>query len=204
MWPQDVAVLWRRPLEIFPSRDQTSSERVNALVRFALYAAIAVAVFGDVPPGRAIGVGLAVGLIITIIASGSDGDDDAAAAGCGGTTKMSTCATAGKRTSAACRRPTRDNPFMNAPPTEFGSSTTACRYADVKDEISTNFERGLVREVTDVYKNRASDRQFVTMPVTNGIPDTQAFRNFLFSGTAAGSAACVRDRRGLMAAGSTT
>jgi hypothetical protein len=199
-------VLWRRPLEIFPSRDQTSSERVNALVRFALYAAIAVAAFGDVPSGRAIGVGLAVGLIITIIASsGSDDDDDADAAGCGhtGKKKKSRCG-AGKRVASDCRRPTRDNPFMNAPPTDFGSSTTACRYADVKDEIGANFERGLVREVTDVYKNRASDRQFVTMPVTNGIPDTQAFRNFLFSGTSAGSAACVRDRRGLMAAGSTT
>ena len=182
LWPRDVTILWRRPMEFFPTRDQSPEERVNALVRFTLYAAAAIALFGSPSPVKSLAVGVAVACVITMIssadlprkktalkkrASGSDRRDDA-----------------GKQ-ATACRKPTPDNPFMNVPPTSFGEELApACRYADVKADVKDNFESGLVREVTDVYHNRASDRQFITMPVSNGIPDTQAFRNFLFSNVA--------------------
>ena len=41
-WWQDVGVLWQRPLEFFPTADQTPAERGNALTRFLLYFALSV------------------------------------------------------------------------------------------------------------------------------------------------------------------
>jgi hypothetical protein len=58
----------------------------------------------------------------------------------------------------------------------------------ILDKSNAYFDKGLSREITDVYHKKASDRQFVTMPATgdSGNPDTLAFRNFLYSETAKG------------------
>lgn len=170
VWTDDVAVLWQRPTEFFPTRDQTSAERTNAMIRFTIYATAAIAAFGSLPFGTVAVVGLAIVCALTMVA-----DDDTKTA-----TKTGARTSAGKRRTT-CRSPTKDNPFMNRPPTDFGKPVAdACEYHDVKEDVQQAFDEGLVREVTDVYHNRASDRQFVTVPVPDGIPDTHAFRTFLF------------------------
>lgn len=181
LWPQDVSILWRRPLEFFPTRDQTAEERINALVRFATYATAAVAMFGTVHPGKAAAVGAAVIVMITVAASSDPPSKPVGPAPDAHDASV-------ERRPATCRKPTKDNPFMNAPVTDFGKpSARACPYTEeVKKDVERYFEDGLVREVTDVYHNRASDRQFVTVPVPDNVPDTLAFRNFLFADTVAG------------------
>ena len=42
-WAQDLGVLYRRPLEFWPTADQTASERRNALTRLVGYAALLAA-----------------------------------------------------------------------------------------------------------------------------------------------------------------
>lgn len=42
VWYRDVRVLWQRPGEFFPSRDQAPEERVNSIVRLIAYAGAAV------------------------------------------------------------------------------------------------------------------------------------------------------------------
>ena len=79
---------------------------------------------------------------------------------------------------------------MNVLPTEFGKQKpVACEQTPcIARQIEDVYEPQVIREITDVYKNRASDRQFYTMPVTgNGTPDTLAFRNFLFSQVSKGT-----------------
>lgn len=49
VWYHDVRVLWRRPAEFFPSRDQTPEERVNSLVRLITYAGLAVFAYSRRP-----------------------------------------------------------------------------------------------------------------------------------------------------------
>ena len=58
----------------------------------------------------------------------------------------------------------------------------ACAYDTVRDEVRDNFNAGLFRNATDVYERENSQYQYYTMPVTTGIPDTTAFRNFLYGG----------------------
>lgn len=80
----------------------------------------------------------------------------------------------------ACQRPTRDNPFANRLIGDPVDRLPACKYEDVKDEVEAAFDYGLPREFTDIYRTGASDRQFMTMPVTDIVPDTIAFANFLY------------------------
>ena len=43
IWFKNVRVLFLRPSEIIPSRDQSDAERVNAIVRLVFYCSLAVA-----------------------------------------------------------------------------------------------------------------------------------------------------------------
>lgn len=43
IWFKNIRVLFLRPSEIIPTRDQSDAERVNAIVRLVLYCSLAVA-----------------------------------------------------------------------------------------------------------------------------------------------------------------
>jgi hypothetical protein len=176
-WYQDPTVLFRRPLEFFPTRDMTPAERLNSLARFVAYASIAVAIY------RAEGTPLLVGAVVIVVL--------ALVFALAPTSKASIATVIDETsTRATCTPPTPDNPFMNVLADEFGTDKPgACPVTTATMKQSQQyFDQDLPRDISDVYHNRASDRQFVTMPAsgTNGVPDTLAFRNFLFSQTANG------------------
>jgi hypothetical protein len=58
----------------------------------------------------------------------------------------------------------------------------ACSYdaPGVADEMRRGFNRGLFKNLEDVYEVENSQRQFYTMPVTTSAPDTIAFAEFLY------------------------
>lgn len=82
-----------------------------------------------------------------------------------------------------CTAPTVDNPFMNATMKDYmnfdsnGSIVDrppACDPNDptVKNEIETNFNNNLFKDVNDVFGKSNSQRQFFTMPYTT-VPNKQ-------------------------------
>jgi Family of unknown function (DUF5762) len=82
-----------------------------------------------------------------------------------------------------CTTPTLDNPFMNVTMKDYmnfdadGSIVDrppACDPSDptVKNEIETNFNNNLFRDVNDVFGKSSSQRQFFTMPWTT-VPNKQ-------------------------------
>lgn len=170
-WYVDPRVLANRPLEFFPARGMTPAERLNSMVRFVAYACIGIAIYRNDPHSLVIGAVIIV-VISTLMGMGTRSK--------GQGPKW----TRGIAERAACTVPTPDNPFANVLASEYMSSKpAACRVTTASINASqAYFDRGLIREISDVYKNRASDRQFVTMPATgdNGTPDTLAFRNYLF------------------------
>jgi hypothetical protein len=178
-WYTHPAVLFERPLDFFPNRGMTPEERLNSMVRFVLYASIAVSAYNADPMMLALGVCIIIALSLVdatrvkekIVSTPRGHPED-------------------DIQEPRCTAPTEDNPFMNVLPHEFASNKpAACRITEsTMKKTNDYFDRGLHREITDVYHKRASDRQFVTMPASgdNGTPDTLAFRNFLFSETAKG------------------
>jgi hypothetical protein len=157
----------------------TPAERLNTIVRFVLYASAAIAVYRR--DATIMAIGAAVIVVVSLVFSVPKTNIIEA---------IDKKDTVGERQSQSCTPPTPDNPFMNVLANEYMSSKPgACAVnAATLQKSNDYFNQGLPREIADVYHNRASDRQFVTMPAsgTNGIPDTLAFRNYLFSETVKG------------------
>ena len=174
VWSEDVGVLWKRPAEFFPTADQTSEERVNAFVRLVVYASLASFAYNRQTRSLVLG-GAAVAVITVAFRGGSEKFPVARNAD-----PVQTAQARADR----CTPPTKDNPFANVLLSDLAQSPDrppACAYDSVKDEIRTHFNDGLMRNSLDVYQVENSQRQFYTMPVTDGIPDTGAFANFLYS-----------------------
>jgi hypothetical protein len=173
-WYDDVRVLSKRWKQFYPRASMSPAERTNAIVRLAAYitaalylysrnvkyivfGAIAVAVVSflhtNEPPLRP----------ITFDALGGGAPPQAV------------------RT-ASCKKSTPQNPFANFLVGDDPNSPPACPYDQQKDDIRTNFNRGLFRDAADIYEKHNSQRQFMMMPVTTKIPDTKAFAEFLTGG----------------------
>lgn len=166
-WYRTPSVLLKRPLEFFPARSMSPAERLNSMVRFVLYASAAIAAYRqDV---SILGIGCIIIFVLSIVFSVPD------VAPC----KLTNSCT------PKCTAPTPSNPFMNVLTNEFSTNKPdSCGVTtETMKQAQAYFDAGLPREISDVYHNRASDRQFITMPVSgnNGTPDTLAFRNYLYS-----------------------
>jgi len=82
-----------------------------------------------------------------------------------------------------CQHPTENNPFMNY---TLGDQLTkpnrksACKYDDVKDQISKNFKSKIVADQFDLWGNKITDRMFYTMPNTKSVNDQTEFAKWCF------------------------
>ncbi len=85
-----------------------------------------------------------------------------------------------------CQLPTKDNPFMNVPFYEIGTnkelpkSCTSYDNKGVQRKIETQFDKGLYRNYTDIFRKENSQRQFFTVPGREGIPDQGAFAHWCY------------------------
>lgn len=168
-WYRKPAVLFQRPLEFFPARSMSPAERLNSMVRFVLYACTAIALYHQDP--IMLGAGFVIILVLSVVYSIPENT-------CNPNDPTSKCA-------PKCTAPTPDNPFMNVLTNEFGTNKPdSCGVTtETMRQAQQYFDANLPREISDVYHKRASDRNFITMPVAgnNGTPDTLAFRNYLYS-----------------------
>ena len=167
IWYDDVFVLGRRPLEFFPAQSQSKSEHLNAIVRLIIY--VTLGLFAYTQNIQTIFIGLAAIVVITIAYRGR-----------GNIAGLSNLAP-GK-----CRSSTPNNPFANTLVTEYGKDPMPdppCAYDDMKDDMETNFNKGLYRNVEDWPNRENSQRQFFTHPTGGNPPDTKGFSEFLYGGS---------------------
>lgn len=84
----------------------------------------------------------------------------------------------------ASRKPTKDNPFMNTPVTDFGKENVPTAANADDDDIATDikhyFDEGLYRDVSDLFDTKNSERIWYTTPVTSIPNDQEAFVNWLY------------------------
>jgi hypothetical protein len=85
---------------------------------------------------------------------------------------------------ATCRKPTKDNPFMNPNTTEYNNSDPpmACNVddVDIKENMTKEFNKDLYRDIDDLWERNNSQRQFYTVPNTQ-IPNNQTeFAEWLY------------------------
>lgn len=193
-WYRDLSSLVRRPTEFWPSRDQTSDERLNSLVRLLAYATLAVFLYRKNFKYVAFGMG-AVLVLSVVHARGSSRESIQ----CSGprSCRVSTAnikPASVQRAKQACTRSTPNNPFGNMLVSDLADNPgrpPACKFDDQAEAVQQNFNRGLPRNMYDLYDRENSQRQFVTMPVTTSAPDTVAFAQFCYGG--AGRKTCKED-----------
>jgi len=168
-WYQDLGVLWARPAEVVPSAQHTREERLNAAVRLTVYASAATAAAqGALAP-------LLVGCACVAAVTGAHAAAASAPPSAGAAARGRAA-----RAQPACVRSTPDNPFANMLLTDDPARGPACAYDDMAEEVRANFNRGLPRNMYDVFERENSQRQFYTMPVTTAAADTRAFAEFAY------------------------
>jgi hypothetical protein len=173
VWYRRPAALFARPMEFFPAASQSPEERVNALVRLIAYVAVGVGLWrGDAR--AALAAVAAIAALSAVHAFGGEAFSGPPRPG---------LAESNRARGGKCVKSTAENPFANVLLTDLADDPDrppACDYDDMRDDIEVNFNRGLFRNVTDVYDRENSQRQFMTNPVTTGIPDTLAFAQFAY------------------------
>lgn len=76
-----------------------------------------------------------------------------------------------------CQLPSKDNPFMNVLISDYvlnPEKKKACNVtrSNIKKQAQKHFDKNLYRSVSDIFNKEASDRQWITNPVTT-IPSKQ-------------------------------
>lgn len=195
VWIHDLPELWARPEEFVPTARMTVNQRVNAMVRFIIYVTLATYLWNR--QSATIGIGVTCIALITLLHPRSTANpivllQSPNSANSAKSAKSANLANSAKSQqsqqqsqSKPCRRSTPENPFANFLPFDDPSAGPACDYDDHKDEIRANFNKTLFRDAEDIYEKQNSQRQFMTMPVTQNIPDTKAFAEFLAGPNAA-------------------
>ena len=84
-----------------------------------------------------------------------------------------------------CVKPSPENPFMNVMPGDNRRRrlTNACNSYDnseIQEEINTHFDSRLYKDVSDIFNNRNSQREFYTMPSTTIPNDQETFSKWLY------------------------
>ena len=182
-WFEDPSIIYKkeRLIEFFPSLSMHHTEKLNAILRFSIYASILIFLYTR--KVKSLFIPLLVGSITLYVYKynkvtnkqyleeleehkeiniQSNEDDE------------------------ICDMPTKDNPFMNVLISDIKDNPKkkkACKITDekVKEKIEEIFNENLYKDVSDIYSKNNSQREFVTNPSTT-IPNNQKeFAKFLYN-----------------------
>jgi hypothetical protein len=89
-------------------------------------------------------------------------------------------------TDDVCQKPSQDNPFMNVLVSDYvlnPNKKKACNVSktNIRRSAQKYFDRNLYRSVSDIFNKEASDRQWVTNPVTTIPNDQESFAKWCYT-----------------------
>lgn len=90
-------------------------------------------------------------------------------------------------TDEICQLPSKNNPFMNVLISDYATNPQKKKACDVtrgpiKRQAQKHFDTNLYRSVSDIFNKEASDRQWVTNPITTIPNDQEAFAKWCWGG----------------------
>lgn len=173
-WGDDPSILVEtsRLREFFPTADQTLAERMNSITRLIIYISVILAVY----QGRA--TALHFGILVVVVIYFMWKQQTVSKEGF---SEVPLELTLDDDTmQEQCVMPTLENPFMNFLPGDDPARAAACRGPGVQEMAANMLDRQLFDDVDNLFSNNASQRMFMTMPNTTGVPDRERFSNLLF------------------------
>lgn len=179
IWYKDIPgfITDKTYMRFFPSPEMSLAEQLNSIMRLSIYFAAIVFIFKK--DANILFVPI-FGAVFTYLIYSVDEKNRLGDRGI--LEKMGLGEEYG--TGRLCAKPTKDNPFMNVLMSDYEKNPgrpRACRLEGrVKDEVKSNFEHNLYRDVDDIYHKKASDRQFYTTPSTTIPNDMGSFGQWLY------------------------
>ena len=167
-----ILIQQNRLIEFFPHDEMTLYEKLNAMVRFALYFALLVFAFKQQKamfffPLFVLGVTLYLYKIDYKPKEGKSYFNKS------------------NGHSVECQPPSDSNPFMNVLISDYTGNPQKKRACDINDkkvqrDIKSKFEKNLYQNTVDIWGRNNSQREYYTMPNTT-IPNDQInFANWLY------------------------
>lgn len=180
IWYQDIQgfLALDNLAKFIPDREMTFAEQLNALMRLSLYFSCVLLILKH--DARVL-IFVFVMAFFTYIIYAVDTQEKAKKKELFDKLNLREDA----RTKTACVKPSLHNPFMNVSYDDrknFSNRPQACDITNkkVRKEVDGLFETNLVRDIGDIYHNKASDRQFYTTPITTIPNDQTSFANWLY------------------------
>lgn len=179
IWYKNIDVLYKidKLIEFFPTESQTLEEKLNAIMRLAIY--ISILLYFNFNNDSKYLLIIPFTALLTMYIYANKGDRQVE-----GISQTET-------QQETCTRPTLDNPFMNATMKDYLNiqngkivdRPAACdiEEPEIKAEADKYFENNLYRDVGDVFGKMNSQRQFYTMPSTTIPNDQESFAKWLYS-----------------------
>jgi hypothetical protein len=197
-WLQEPFILLQTYLQFIPTKNMTINQQYNSITLFCIYFLILLIIFKR----QLFWFYLPIITIIIIIVlyhigepkmksklSNKEKFDPIIESGYIDSTgemrfnRVTGQPTNGEDVTYSCRKPTKDNPFMNPPISDLNTpSPEACNADDekIQNSITKAFRRDLYMDIDDVFERMNSQRQFYTVPNTS-IPNQQTeFAQWLY------------------------
>ena len=191
-WYEEVPILWDsdRLIEFFPNMQMSLAEKLNAIVRFGVYAGFLLALVRS----SFVGLYLPIALLLVTKVLYDQNSEQAA------TIRVAPLQTVDEDIIVSglpdhnpttlingeeCVKPTEDNPFGNLLLSDLKHDPkrpAACPITDsrVAAQAEDKFTSNLWTDVDDVYGRKNASRAFYTMPVTEACNDQTGFAKWLY------------------------
>ena len=165
-WFEDYTILFNKDKlgEFFPTAKMNLDEKLNAIVRCAIYISGALVLYsGNL---NYIYIGLCALIATYIIYSRKKIENF--------------------ENEQSIVYPTKDNPFMNVQMTDYTdnpnreSANKVDDSLELRENITQNFNNKLYRNVGDIFERENSQRQFYTNPITTIPNDQTKFAEWLY------------------------
>jgi hypothetical protein len=175
-WIDDPIILFDKPFEFYPSKDDPLHTRINSLMRLAIYTSIVLIVYYS--NAKPLLLVIITG-IVTYYMWNNERKIKIMREGLGNADPSKT-------------HPTKDNPMMNFTVSDLlntdenGSIKPRLPISDplepkVAKEITDMSHLDMYRDVTDVFDKKLTDRQFYTMPVTDEVNDRETWQKWCYN-----------------------
>lgn len=161
LWYNNPQILFNNWYQFFPTNNLSKEEKINAIVRFAMYYAVIIILLNQDLKWLSVS---AVLLLISYFLGYYNNIEQ-------------------ENFESMCTEPTKDNPFMNFTLGDYSKDVnraSACDYQKVKDKVKKEFEKDIIPDPADLWGQNISQRQFFTMPWTRVINDQTVFAQWTF------------------------
>lgn len=159
-WGEDLTVLLdkNRATEFVPRHGMLMNEKLNAIMRAAVYVSILLVIIGDNTRYFYLVV---LAAIVTYTMKHQQVHDE-------------------RQEVQPLQAPTKDNPFMNVLLTDYVQQPNRGPASDIESPavsaaVEDNFNQGLFRDMSDIWDKGNSQRQFYTNPATTIPNDRDSF-----------------------------